>query len=112
MVVVDAGLVPGGRSGRSDAAYQPRLGENGESVEDRLTRDRSEVALDGLEELVGRSVRTGFDCTEEGEPLRGDVEPPFPQLHADVSGHLTNVHLILDLVQILIWSTIGVLRVQ
>ena len=74
MVVSDAVLVQSGRANRLNSTDQTFVDQKAEGVIHRLAGDCSDVGLRCLGDVFGRAVGLVGHRSENGEPLRGDVE--------------------------------------
>ena len=92
VVVADAVLVAGGRSGGLDAADNALFGEEGEGVVDGLARDGADFGADEFGDVVGGGVGAARDGAEDGETLSGDLESVAAEelggvgVHGDIIG--------------------------
>ena len=74
VVVGDAILEEGGRSGRLDAPDEPLLDEEGQRVIDGLQRNGADLGSDNAREGVRGDVGMGRHGAQDGNPLRRDLD--------------------------------------
>lgn len=79
MIITDAGLEPGRRSGGLNSAEQALVDQDTERVVYRLTRDRADYGPDIVGQLVGGGVGTSSDGHHQGEPLRRHLDATEPE---------------------------------
>ena len=63
VIVVDSCFVPGHMSEWLDSAHEPGIGEHGETVIHRLTRELWQIRSRGLEEHLGGGVGVYVDSS-------------------------------------------------
>lgn len=89
MVVVVADPVLEARRGPGglNAPEKPFAHKDPEGVVDRLQRDGPYLGPDDVGDFVGREVRPTGECTQHGEPLRGDLDAALTKQIRLVGGH-------------------------
>ena len=86
MIVPDAILVAGRRTGRLQAPDEALVGERGEDVVHRLMGDRPDLAAYEVADVVGRAVRLLGHRPQHCQPLGRHLHPVPPEQRIVVHG--------------------------
>ena len=96
VVVADPAFEARRRSRGLNPADEALNRQQRQGVVDGLQRDRPELAAHGLGDRVGGGVRLRADRPKDGDPLRGHVDAPLPELLGRVRKQRNRLYQILE----------------